>query len=32
VEGKKWMTAHDFINGYRPRSDEVLGTALRFPQ
>ena len=32
VEGKKRMTAHDFINGYRPRSDEVLGTALRFPQ
>jgi methionyl-tRNA formyltransferase len=32
VEGKKRMSAHDFINGYQPRSDEVLGTALRFPQ
>jgi methionyl-tRNA formyltransferase len=26
VEGKKRMSAHDFINGYRPRSDEVLGS------
>jgi methionyl-tRNA formyltransferase len=26
VEGKKRMSAHDFINGYRPRSDELLGT------
>jgi methionyl-tRNA formyltransferase len=25
VEGKKRMSAHDFINGYRPRSDEPLG-------
>ncbi len=25
VEGKKRMSAHDFINGYRPRADEVLG-------
>ena len=25
VEGKKRMSAHDFINGYRPRSDELLG-------
>ena len=25
LEGKKRMTARDFINGYRPRSDEVLG-------
>ncbi len=25
VEGKKRMSAHDFINGYRPRSDEILG-------
>ena len=24
-EGKKRMTARDFVNGYRPRSDEVLG-------
>jgi methionyl-tRNA formyltransferase len=26
VEGKKRMSAHDFINGYRPRGDERLGT------
>lgn len=26
VEGKKRMSAHDFINGYRPRSDEILGS------
>lgn len=32
VEGKKRMSAHDFINGFQPRSDEVLGTALHFPQ
>jgi methionyl-tRNA formyltransferase len=25
VEGKKRMSAHDFINGYQPRSDEILG-------
>jgi methionyl-tRNA formyltransferase len=25
VEGKKRMSAHDFINGYRPRGDELLG-------
>src|SRR5664280_1098729 len=25
VEGKRRMSAHDFINGYRPRSDEILG-------
>ena len=25
VEGKKRMSARDFINGYRPRSDEPLG-------
>jgi methionyl-tRNA formyltransferase len=25
IEGKKRMSAHDFINGYRPRSDEPLG-------
>src|SRR5208282_5986019 len=25
-EGKKRMSARDFINGYRPRSDEVLGS------
>jgi methionyl-tRNA formyltransferase len=25
LEGKKRMAAHDFINGYRPTSDEVLG-------
>ena len=25
VEGKKRMSASDFINGYRPRSDEPLG-------
>jgi len=25
-EGKKRMTARDFINGYRPRNDEALGT------
>ena len=27
-EGKKRMSAGDFINGYRPRSDEVLGSGL----
>lgn len=26
IEGKKRMSAQDFINGYRPRSDELLGT------
>jgi methionyl-tRNA formyltransferase len=26
LEGKKRMNAKDFINGYRPRSDEALGT------
>jgi len=26
VEGKRRMSAHDFINGYRPRSDEILGS------
>jgi methionyl-tRNA formyltransferase len=26
VEGKKRMTAGDFINGYRPRSDEPVGS------
>jgi methionyl-tRNA formyltransferase len=25
VEGKKRMSAHDFINGYRPRGDEAVG-------
>jgi len=25
VEGKKRMSARDFINGYRPKSDEVVG-------
>jgi methionyl-tRNA formyltransferase len=25
-EGKKRMSAHDFVNGYRPRDDEALGT------
>ena len=25
VEGKKRMSAHDFINGYRPRTDELWG-------
>ena len=25
VEGKKRMTARDFINGYRPNSDELVG-------
>ena len=30
VEGKKRMSAADFINGYRPRSDEPLvGATLR---
>ena len=24
-EGKKRMSARDFINGYRPQSDETLG-------
>ncbi|MGB8770061.1 MAG: methionyl-tRNA formyltransferase [Candidatus Korobacteraceae bacterium] len=27
VEGKKRMSAHDFINGYRPRSEEQLATS-----
>lgn len=27
VEGKKRMAASDFVNGYRPRSDEPLGAA-----
>ena len=27
VQGKKRMSAEDFINGYRPRSDEPLGAA-----
>lgn len=27
VEGKKRMKAADFINGYRPRSDEALGAS-----
>ncbi len=27
VEGKNRMSARDFINGYRPRSDEPLGVA-----
>ncbi len=27
VEGKKQMSAHDFINGYRPRDSEGLGAA-----
>jgi methionyl-tRNA formyltransferase len=27
VEGKKRMSASDFINGYRPRSDEPLGAS-----
>ena len=27
VEGKKRMSARDFINGYRPRSDEPVGTS-----
>jgi methionyl-tRNA formyltransferase len=26
MEGKKRMSARDFVNGYRPRSDEPLGT------
>jgi methionyl-tRNA formyltransferase len=26
-EGKKRMSARDFINGYRPRSDETLGSS-----
>ena len=25
MEGKKRMSARDFVNGYRPRSDEPLG-------
>lgn len=25
MEGKKRMTARDFINGYRPKSDEIVG-------
>jgi methionyl-tRNA formyltransferase len=28
VEGKKRMAAHGFINGYRPRSDELLGASV----
>jgi methionyl-tRNA formyltransferase len=28
VEGKKRMKAADFINGYRPRSDEALGASV----
>jgi methionyl-tRNA formyltransferase len=28
VEGKKRMNARDFINGYRPRSDEPLGASV----
>jgi methionyl-tRNA formyltransferase len=28
IEGKKRMSAHDFINGYRPRSDELLGASV----
>src|SRR6516162_10274206 len=28
VEGKKRMSAHDFINGYRPRTDELLGASV----
>jgi methionyl-tRNA formyltransferase len=27
IEGKKRVSAADFINGYHPRSDEVLGEA-----
>jgi methionyl-tRNA formyltransferase len=27
VEGKKRMSAHDFINGYRPRSEELLAAS-----
>ena len=27
IEGKKRMSARDFVNGYRPRSDEALGTS-----
>jgi methionyl-tRNA formyltransferase len=25
MEGKKRMSAHDFVNGYRPQNDEVVG-------
>ena len=25
VEGKKRMSARDFVNGYRPRNEEALG-------
>jgi len=25
LEGKKRMSARDFVNGYRPRSDELVG-------
>jgi methionyl-tRNA formyltransferase len=25
IEGRKRMSGHDFINGYRPRNDEILG-------
>ena len=28
VEGKKRMSARDFINGYRPRADELLGASV----
>ena len=28
VEGKKRMSAQDFMNGYRPRSDELLGAPV----
>jgi methionyl-tRNA formyltransferase len=28
IEGKKRMSAQDFINGYQPRSDELLGTSV----
>jgi methionyl-tRNA formyltransferase len=26
MEGKKRMSARDFVNGYRPQSEEALGT------
>jgi methionyl-tRNA formyltransferase len=28
VEGKKRMSAQDFINGYHPRPDELLGSSV----
>ena len=28
IEGMRRMSAHDFINGYRPRSDELLGASV----